>query len=107
MAKKAASPAPTKSRAGSAKSVPTPAQVAATTPEQALEQLESLGNEATRKQNAKWAAGGIQPGATQFGAMCRSMVYSSELPITREASTNSFSRNDNTVPRTTRTTDGV
>jgi 3-methyladenine DNA glycosylase AlkD len=35
--------------------------------EQVLEQLESLGNEAVRKQNARWAAGGIQPGARQFG----------------------------------------
>jgi 3-methyladenine DNA glycosylase AlkD len=32
-----------------------------------LEQLKVLGNEATRKQNAKWAYGGIQPDATQFG----------------------------------------
>ncbi|VTR94324.1 dna alkylation repair protein : Putative DNA alkylation repair enzyme OS=Solitalea canadensis (strain ATCC 29591 / DSM 3403 / NBRC 15130 / NCIMB 12057 / USAM 9D) GN=Solca_1317 PE=4 SV=1: DNA_alkylation [Gemmata massiliana] len=32
-----------------------------------LEQLKALGNEATRKQNAKWAYGGIQSGATQFG----------------------------------------
>jgi 3-methyladenine DNA glycosylase AlkD len=45
--------------------VPAPAK--ATTLEQALEQLEALGNEATRKQNVKWAYGGIQPGATQFG----------------------------------------
>ena len=42
-------------------------QTAATTLEQALKQLESQGNEATRKQNAKWAAGGIQSGAVQFG----------------------------------------
>jgi 3-methyladenine DNA glycosylase AlkD len=46
---------------------PASANVAATTLEQALKQLESLGNEATRKQNAKWTSGGIQPGATQFG----------------------------------------
>lgn len=39
----------------------------ATTLEQALDQLKSLGNEATRKQNAKWAYGRIQPDATQFG----------------------------------------
>jgi 3-methyladenine DNA glycosylase AlkD len=45
--------------------VPAPGE--ATTLEQALKQLDSLGQEATRKQNAKWAAGGIQPGATQFG----------------------------------------
>lgn len=32
-----------------------------------LEQLKALGNEATRKQNAKWAYGAIQPDATQFG----------------------------------------
>lgn len=38
-----------------------------TTLETALQELESLGNEATRKQNAKWSYGGIQPGATQFG----------------------------------------
>jgi 3-methyladenine DNA glycosylase AlkD len=47
--------------------VPAPAQVTTATLEQALKQLESLGTEAVRKQNAKWAAGGIQPGATQFG----------------------------------------
>ena len=35
--------------------------------EQALTRLESLGNEATRKQNAKWAYGSIQSGARQFG----------------------------------------
>src|SRR5579883_160618 len=59
MAKKAT----TKTATKSAK----PATARVTTPEQALKQLESLGNEATRKQNAKWAYGGIQPGATQFG----------------------------------------
>jgi 3-methyladenine DNA glycosylase AlkD len=36
-----------------------------------LEQLKVLGNEATRKQNAKWAYGGIQPDATQFGVKHR------------------------------------
>ena len=46
-------------------------------------------------------------GARQLGVMWRNMVYSSELPITREASMNSSSRSDNTLPRTTRTTDGV
>ncbi|MNN93066.1 hypothetical protein D3C81_2114410 [compost metagenome] len=46
-------------------------------------------------------------GARQLGVMWRNMVYSSELPITREASMNSSSRNDNTLPRTTRTTEGV
>jgi hypothetical protein len=34
------------------------------------------------------------------------MVKGSELPITREASTYSFSRTDNTLPRTTRATEG-
>lgn len=58
MAKKATAKTPTK--------IAKPAK-ATTTPEQALAQLESLGNEATRKQNAKWAYGGIQPGAKQFG----------------------------------------
>jgi 3-methyladenine DNA glycosylase AlkD len=61
MAKKATAMTPTKS------AKPASTKVAATTLEQALKQLESLGNEATRKQNAKWAYGGIQPGATQFG----------------------------------------
>lgn len=32
-----------------------------------LNRLEALGNAATRKQNAKWAYGSIQPDATQFG----------------------------------------
>jgi 3-methyladenine DNA glycosylase AlkD len=67
VAKKSTSDTPTKHRAKSAKSAPAPAKVTTTTLEQALKQLESLGNEASRKQNAKWAAGGIQPGATQFG----------------------------------------
>jgi 3-methyladenine DNA glycosylase AlkD len=63
VAKKATASKPTKN----AKSAPAPAKATTTTLEKALKQLESLGNEATRKQNAKWAAGGIQPGATQFG----------------------------------------
>ena len=67
MAKKTTSGTPTKHRAGSAKLVPAPAEATTVAPGQVLEQLESLGNEAVRKQNAKWAAGGIQPGATQFG----------------------------------------
>jgi len=65
LAKKVNSPAPAKPRAKTAKTVPAPPEAA--TLEQALKQLESLGNEVTRKQNAKWAAGGIQPGAKQFG----------------------------------------
>ena len=66
MAKKPTSGTPTKHRAGSAKSVPAPAKATTVALEQVLKQLESLGSEAVRKQNAKWAAG-IQPGATQFG----------------------------------------
>lgn len=67
MAKRTTSSTPTKHRAASAKSVPAPAKVTTAAPEQVLKQLESLGTEAVRKQNAKWAAGGIQPGARQFG----------------------------------------
>jgi 3-methyladenine DNA glycosylase AlkD len=59
MAKKSAS-TPTKS-----KSTKPAAKVQ--TVDGVLEQLKALGIEATRKQNAKWAAGGIQSGATQFG----------------------------------------
>lgn len=67
MAKKATSASPTKHRTKSAKPVSAPAKAASMAPEQVLKQLESLGYEAVRKQNARWAAGGIQPGATQFG----------------------------------------
>lgn len=67
MAKKPTSSTPTKHRAGSAKSVPGPAKAAAAALAHVLKQLESLGTEAVRKQNATWSAGGIQPGATQFG----------------------------------------
>ncbi|MFO0848980.1 MAG: DNA alkylation repair protein [Gemmataceae bacterium] len=55
MAKKAAAKTPTK-RAG-----PVPAAKAPTL-EQVLKRLESMGNEATRKHNAKWGAGGNQFG---------------------------------------------
>jgi 3-methyladenine DNA glycosylase AlkD len=67
VAKKATSGAPTNARAATAESASAPAKAATAALGQALEQLESLGNEAVRKQNARWAAGGIQPGATQFG----------------------------------------
>ena len=46
-------------------------------------------------------------GATQFGRIWRTIVKISELPITREASTNSCSRSDSTAPRTMRATEGV
>ena len=67
MAKKATPGAPTKPRAANAKSASAPAKAATAAQGQVLEQLESLGSESVRKQNARWAAGGIQPGATQFG----------------------------------------
>jgi 3-methyladenine DNA glycosylase AlkD len=67
VAKRPTSGTPTKHRAKGAKSVPAPAEATTVALEQVLKQLESLGNEAVRKQNARWAAGGIQPGATQFG----------------------------------------
>lgn len=62
MPKKSTADTPTKPRAGSAKPVPAPAEVTTITLEQVLEQLESLGNETTRKHNTKWGAG-----ANQFG----------------------------------------
>ena len=46
-------------------------------------------------------------GARQLGSTWRSMVTMPLLPITREASTNSRSRIDSTVPRTTRTATGM
>jgi 3-methyladenine DNA glycosylase AlkD len=58
MARKSTSGAPAKST----KSVPATAKVTTTTLEQVLKQLESLGNEATRKHNAKWGAGDNQFG---------------------------------------------
>jgi 3-methyladenine DNA glycosylase AlkD len=62
MAKKSTSSTPTKPRAASAEPDPTPTKVTATTLEQVLKQLESLGNETTRKHNAKWGAGDNQFG---------------------------------------------
>lgn len=60
MAKKSKSDTPAKRRAGSPN--PAPADITAATLEQVLKQLESLGNETTRKHNIKWGAG-----ADQFG----------------------------------------
>lgn len=62
MAKKSASHPSTKHRVESAQSVPAPAEVSTLTREQALEQLESLGNEKTRAHNIKWGAGDNQFG---------------------------------------------
>lgn len=67
MARKPTSSTPTNNRAGSANLVPAPTEATTVALERVLEQLESLGSEAVRKQNARWAAGGIQSGATQFG----------------------------------------
>jgi hypothetical protein len=47
--------------------LPAPAKDMIVTPEQVRKQLQSLGNEAVRKQYAQWAAGGNPPGAQQFG----------------------------------------
>src|SRR5258706_11119907 len=46
-------------------------------------------------------------GAKQFGSTWRNIVKGSELPMTREASTYSFSRTERTLERTTRATDGM
>jgi len=52
----------TKKNAAKAKSVPAQAKSTTMTLEETLRQLESLGNEAVRKQNAKWGAGDNQFG---------------------------------------------
>jgi 3-methyladenine DNA glycosylase AlkD len=67
VAKKPTTRTPAKHRAGSTEPVPAPAKATAVALGQVVKHLDTLGNEAVRKQNARWAAGGIQPGATQFG----------------------------------------
>src|SRR5262249_49093208 len=62
MAKKSTSKKTTKHRAESARSAPAPAKVTTMTLEQALEQLESLGNERMRAHNIKYGAGDNQFG---------------------------------------------
>ena len=46
-------------------------------------------------------------GATQLGSTWLTIVKDSELPITREASTYSFSRTESTLALTTRATEGM
>src|SRR5262245_8812467 len=67
MAKKSTPEKTTKHRAESAKSASAPAKVTTMTLEKALEQLESLGNEGVRAQNAKGGAWGPGAGDKQFG----------------------------------------
>ena len=62
MAKKSTSKTTTKHRAESAKSAPAAAKVTTMTLEQALKQLESLGNERMRAHNTKYGAGDNQFG---------------------------------------------
>ena len=102
MAKKATSGAPTKARAADAKSASAPAKAATAALGQALEQLESLGNEAVRKQNAKWTAGGIQPGATQFGVKhgdIRALAKKIGSPLSAMKSSSSCTRGVGPVSR--------
>jgi 3-methyladenine DNA glycosylase AlkD len=62
MAKKSTSTKTTELKTAKAKSAPARAESTTTTLEETLRQLESLGNEAMRKQNAKWRAGDNQFG---------------------------------------------
>src|SRR5262249_19312536 len=62
MAKKSTSAKTTKLKTAKAKPAPARAQSTTMTLEETLRQLESLGNEAMRKQNAKWGAGDNQFG---------------------------------------------
>src|SRR5262245_49961725 len=62
MAKKLTSPKSTKPKTAKAKPAPAGAKNTTMTLEEALRQLESLGDEAVRKQNAKWRAGDNQFG---------------------------------------------
>src|SRR5690349_12400237 len=55
----------------------------------------------------KSAVASTMMGARQLGSTWRNIVKGSELPMTREASTNSFSRTESTLERTTRATDGM
>jgi 3-methyladenine DNA glycosylase AlkD len=83
MAKKSTPGTPTKPRAAGAKSVPAPAKAATRAVEQALKQLESLGNEATRKHNAKWGAGDNQFGVKHgdIRALAKKLPPDHELAI--------------------------
>jgi len=62
MAKKSTSTMTTKLKTAKAKSAPARAKSTTMTLEETLRQLESLGNEAMRKHNAKWGAGDNQFG---------------------------------------------
>jgi len=62
MAKKLTSPKSAKPKTAKAKPAPAEAKNTSMTLEEALRQLESLGDEAVRKQNAKWRAGDNQFG---------------------------------------------
>ena len=62
MAKKSTSRTATKAKSASAKAVPARAKSTTMTVEGILKQLKSLGDESTRKQNAKWGAGDNQFG---------------------------------------------
>ena len=67
MAKKVTSRKATKPRAAGAKAAPGRAKITTMTPEEALRQLESLGDERVRAQNAKSGPWGRGAGANQFG----------------------------------------
>src|SRR5262245_5016161 len=62
MAKKSTTTKTTKPKAAKAKSAPARANSTTMTLEETLRQLESLGDESVRKQNAKWRAGDNQFG---------------------------------------------
>jgi 3-methyladenine DNA glycosylase AlkD len=83
MAKKSTSGTPPTPRAASAKSVPPPANDTTMTREQALKQLESLGNETTRKHNARWGAGDNQFGVKHgdIRALAKKLQANPELAV--------------------------
>src|SRR5258706_9158663 len=79
-------------------------------------QLDAGGGTPSPRNESALSANSAQPksavastmmGATQLGSTWRNIVNGSELPITRDASTYSFSRTESTLPLTTRATEGM
>jgi len=83
MAKKSTSTKTTKPKAKKAKPAPAPAKSTTMTLEETLRQLESLGDETIRKQNAKWRAGDNQFGVKHgdIRALAKKIKSSPELAM--------------------------
>ena len=83
MAKKSTSTMTTKLKTAKAKSAPARAKSTTMTLEETLRQLESLGNEAMRKHNAKWGAGDNQFGVKHgdIRALAKKIQPNHELAV--------------------------